>query len=64
MFPPNADEWLRQVQAQNDWQNFQLQDFRRLQSQFGVNWVVLQAPGRAGLTCPYRNSAVVVCRIE
>jgi hypothetical protein len=64
MFPPNANEWLRQVQAQNDWQNFQLQDFRRLQSQFGVNWVVLQAPGRAGLTCPYRNSAVVVCRIE
>ena len=64
MFPPNAEEWLRQVQAQNNWRNFQLQDFRRLQAQYGVNWVVLQTPGRAGLNCPYQNAVVMVCRIE
>ncbi len=63
MFPPNAEEWLRQMEAQRNWQNFQLQDFRRLQSQYGVNWVVLQVSGRQGLICPYRNAAVVVCRI-
>ena len=64
MFPGNAEEWLRQVQAQKNWNDFQLQDFRNLQSQYGVNWVVLQVPGRAGLNCPYQNRAVMVCRIE
>ena len=64
MFPPNAEEWLRQVEAQKNWQNFQAQDFRRLQSQYGVNWVVLQVPGGEGLDCPYRNAAAMVCRIE
>jgi hypothetical protein len=64
MFPSNAEEWFRQVQAQKNWNNFQLQDFRNLQSQYGVSWVVLQVPGRAGLNCPYQNQAVMVCRIE
>jgi len=64
MFPPNAEEWLRQVQAQKNWENFQFSDFRNLQSAYGINWVVLQAPERAGLNCPYRNQAVTVCRIE
>jgi len=64
MFPANAEEWFRQVQAQKNWKDFQIQDFRNLQSQYGVNWVVLQAPGRAGLSCPYQNQAVMVCRIE
>jgi len=26
--------------------------------------VVLQAPGVEGLPCPYRNSQVMVCRVE
>jgi hypothetical protein len=64
MFPANAEEWLRQVQAQKNWKDFQLQDFRNLQSQYGVNWVVLQMPGRSGMNCPYQNRAVTVCRIE
>ena len=64
MFPPNAEEWLRQVQAQKNWKRFELQDFRNLQSAYGINWVVLQWPGRAGLDCPYRNQAVMVCRLD
>jgi hypothetical protein len=64
MFPANAEEWFQQVQARMNWKDFQLQDFRNLQSQYGVNWVVLQVPGRAGLNCPYQNQAVMVCRIE
>jgi hypothetical protein len=63
MFPAMADEWLRQVQAQTSWNNFQAQDFHRLQTDFGVTWVVLQSPGLSGLDCPYRNSAVLVCRL-
>jgi hypothetical protein len=64
MFPQIADEWLKQVQAERGWQKFQLQDFRRLHAEYGVNWVVLQQPGVAGLQCPYQNRAVRICRIE
>jgi hypothetical protein len=64
MFPPMAEEWLTQVQEQNGWKTFQLQDFRRLQAAYGVAWVVLQRPGVAGLDCPYQNTAVLVCRID
>jgi hypothetical protein len=64
MFPLLANEWLAQVQSHEGWQNFQLQDFRRLSKQYGVNWVVLQQPGVADLPCPYQNPAVKVCRIE
>jgi hypothetical protein len=64
MFPVLADEWWRQVQAQSGWSHFQLQDFRRLQMAYGVNWVVLQQPGVAGLDCPYHNRAVLVCTVD
>jgi hypothetical protein len=64
MFPAMADEWLRQVEAQTGWRRFQIADFRRLQSEYGIDWVVLQTPPLAGLECPYQNSAVAVCRLE
>ena len=61
MFPPLAEEWLRQVQAHSGWQKFQLADFARLRAAYGVDWVVVQPPGLAGGHCPYRNEAVLVC---
>jgi hypothetical protein len=64
MFPAMADEWLRQMQAQTGWSKFQVQDFHRLQAQYGVSWVVLQQPKIAGLECPYRNAAVLVCKVD
>lgn len=64
MFPPLAEEWQRQVQAQQGWKNFQAQDFSRLQTAYGVNWVVLQQPGIGDLSCPYQNQAVMVCRLD
>jgi hypothetical protein len=64
MFPAMANEWLRQMQAQTGWSKFQAQDFRRLKAQYGVSWVVLQQPGIAGLDCPYRNAAVLVCKVD
>ncbi len=63
MFPDLADEWHRQVQAASGWKHFQLQDFKRLQ-EYGVNWIVLQQPGIQGLSCPYSNKEVLVCRLE
>jgi hypothetical protein len=64
MFPPLAEEWQRQVQAQNGWKDFQPQDFDRLQSTYGVNWVVVQAPGLEDMSCPYQNQVVAVCRLN
>jgi hypothetical protein len=62
--PRLAPRWLREVEAQRGWRDFRRLDFLRLNSEFGVDWVVLQAPGVDGLQCPYRNSQVMVCRVE
>ena len=64
MFPPLAELWWEQYQAQLNWKNFSAADFARLQTRYGVNWVLLQAPGMAGMDCPYRNTAVLVCRLS
>ena len=64
MFPPLADEWLRQVNAERGWNNFRVKDYCRLQNDFGVNWIVVQQPSTPGLDCPYRNRSVAVCRLD
>jgi Dolichyl-phosphate-mannose-protein mannosyltransferase len=62
--PRLAPRWLREVEAQRGWRDFKRLDFLRLKAEFGVDWVVLQAPGVEGLPCPYRSPQVVVCRVE
>jgi hypothetical protein len=66
MFPPMAEEWLEQVQAQDNWDKFRVQDFRRLHARYGVNWIVLQLqqPVVPDLPCLYQNQAVKVCRVD
>ena len=64
MFPVLADEWWRQIQAQTPWNRFQIEDFRRLEADYGVSWVVVEQPGRRGLDCPYQNDVVKVCRLN
>jgi hypothetical protein len=63
MFPQRAGEWLKQVQAQQDWKKFHAEDYERLRRDFGVTWIVVQQPVPAGLDCPYQNSAVQICRL-
>jgi hypothetical protein len=63
MFPPLAEEWWAQVQAQSPWKNFRLENFARLKNKYGVTWVVLQQPGVSGLDCEYQNSVVKVCQL-
>jgi hypothetical protein len=63
MFPPLAEEWWSEVQAQTPWKSFHAEDFLRLKNKYGVSWVVVQQPGGAGLDCAYQNAAVRVCRI-
>lgn len=64
MFPPLAEEWWEQLQAQTPWKNFQATDFARLREKYGVSWVVVQQPGVAGLECAYQNAAVRVCQLR
>lgn len=62
--PRLADRWLREVTAQGNWTNFQMADFRRLKAEFGVNWVVVVRPGVSGLSCPFQDGLVMVCRVD
>jgi hypothetical protein len=64
MFPRLTKTWREQTDAQKNWKEFKQEDFRRLKSVYGVNWVVLEKPGIPGLTCPYENSRLLVCKIE
>jgi len=64
MFPPLAEKWWEQVQAQTPWKNFQAADFARLRETYGVGWVVVQQPGVAGLECAYQNAVVRVCQLR
>jgi hypothetical protein len=63
MFPPLAEAWWSQVQAQTPWKSFRQEDFARLRKQYGVSWLVVQQAGVAGMDCPYKNEAVQVCRL-
>ncbi|MBO0912201.1 MAG: hypothetical protein J2P13_10445, partial [Acidobacteria bacterium] len=62
MFPPLAEEWWHQFQAQKNWKDFRMEDFLRLRAQYGINWIVIENPV-PGLRCAYRNPAVSVCRL-
>jgi hypothetical protein len=64
MFPALAETWLNQVEAQTGWSRFDEQDFGRLKTLYGVNWVVVAPEEHDGLSCPYANREVWVCRIR
>jgi hypothetical protein len=55
--------WIRQVQAQAGWRSFGQKDFERLESQFGVTWILVDYPRETGLRCIWHNRSLQVCRI-
>ena len=61
--PDLGPDWERQVAAQSGWKDFKIADFRRLKTDFGVDWVLVSYPQTAGLDCPWHNDTLVVCRI-
>ncbi len=63
MFPPLAEQWWAQVQAQRPWKNLTVENFRQLRTEYGVDWILTQQPALPGLECPYQNSVVRVCRL-
>jgi len=64
MFPALAEFWRDQVRAQEGWQSFEVEDFRRLKQEFGVDWIVVERAGVDRMDCPYRNRTVSVCRVN
>ena len=63
LFPELAWQWNLEVTDRENWKQFTLSDFERLKKKYGVAWVIVVRPGVPGLSCPYANSEVMVCRI-
>ena len=61
--PSLAPAWQEQQLAQAGWQLFQLADFERLRSQFGVDWVLVSNPQPPGLDCRWHNGTLTVCQV-
>jgi len=61
--PELGPDWEKQTEAQVGWQDFELRDFQRLKSDFGVDWVLVSYPEPAGLDCKWHNARLSVCQI-
>ncbi len=61
--PDLGPVWQQQVEATRGWNRFNLGDFERLKSQFGVDWALVRYPQPEGLLCPWHNDQLAVCRI-
>jgi hypothetical protein len=61
--PQLVPTWRRQMDAQAGWDRFQSKDFRQLETDFGVNWVVLDHAPPPGLPCPWQERQIRICRI-
>lgn len=61
--PDLGPTWERQVEAQSGWSKFELADFERLKSEFGVDWVLVSYPQPQGLACRWHNESLSVCEI-
>jgi hypothetical protein len=61
--PSLARTWQRQQLAQAGWASFQLAEFERLKTEFGVDWVLVSYPAPPGLGCRWHNGALAVCQI-
>ena len=64
LFPALGEEWKAESQAQTGIDRFDAADLQRLSAIYPVDWAVLRLPAPAGLSCPYHNARLAVCRIE
>ncbi|HEX4322957.1 MAG TPA: DUF6798 domain-containing protein [Acidobacteriaceae bacterium] len=61
--PRLAPVWHEQQLAMAGWSHFQLADFERLKTQFGVGWALVSYRAPAGLACAWHNGTLAVCKI-
>jgi len=64
IFPELATSARERLRDLETWQKFRADDYRRLKTKYGVNWVVVESPAGHDLPCPYANERVKVCRVE
>lgn len=64
VFPQMAPEWEREQQLTAGWEHYTAPDFYALAGRSPASWVIVQSAQATGLRCPYRNSAVAICRIR
>ncbi len=64
LFPGLAEHWKQQVDAQQGLEQFQPGEFQKLATLYPVTWILMRQSAPAGLTCPYRNNGLSVCRID
>jgi hypothetical protein len=64
IFPQMAPEWEREQQLTAGWEHYTARDFQALALRSPATWVIVQPAQATGLRCPYRNSAVAVCRLH
>lgn len=59
-----ADRWLEEAgEAAATWRALTPERLRHSADKTQVRWVILERPGIAGLSCPYANEGVMICRI-
>jgi hypothetical protein len=64
IFPLDSSNWYEQLNAQRGIASMSdAQRIARLTS-LGASWMVLPANAHTAMPCPYRNSAVLVCRLQ
>jgi hypothetical protein len=61
--PQLGPAWKEQTLATENWPIFQLADFQRLKSRFGVDWVLITYPQSVPLNCQWHNKSLTVCQI-
>jgi hypothetical protein len=61
--PQLGPRWDREARAQVGWEHFGPADFERLKREFGVDWVLVTNSRAAGLSCPWHNDQLAVCRV-
>jgi hypothetical protein len=64
VFPGDAADWYEQFRAQTDIASMtDAQRVARL-TPLGASWMVLPASASTAMPCPYRNGALLVCRLQ
>jgi len=61
--PELGPQWQEQTNATAGYQHFNLADFQRLKTQFGVDWALVFYPAPVGLDCRWHNASLAVCRV-
>jgi hypothetical protein len=64
LFPGLAQEWKQMSNATYGLNHFQVDDFRRLRSEYpAVSWTLIHGAAPAGMECPYQQRGYAVCQM-